>query len=191
MAAPSPEDQVRFLTNIQRLLTEGAFTATYKYALLLALADLAVEHGDDSGDPMAVPTRLIAERFIALYWQHAAPYVPQGGGSGVILQQNTDRQAAIIRLVADARAQYGALIQEVRRKAAWKKLVRDVETVVCVMPLWKLQRLGNDVHDFLYEQAGTGRTIDTPARRGVLLAPLSRPGYGAGARRVVAVHPQD
>jgi hypothetical protein len=38
MPLPSPEDQVQFLLNIQRLLTEGQFTATYKYALLLALA---------------------------------------------------------------------------------------------------------------------------------------------------------
>lgn len=33
----------------QRLLAEGLFTATYKYALLAALADLSVESGDDSG----------------------------------------------------------------------------------------------------------------------------------------------
>jgi hypothetical protein len=117
MAQPTPEEQVPFLTNIQRLLTEGAFTATYKYALRLALADLAVEHCDDSGEPMTVPTRLIAERFIALYWQPAAPYVPQRSASGVVLQQNTDKQAAIIRLVADARAQHGVLIQEVRMEA--------------------------------------------------------------------------
>lgn len=40
---PTPEDQVEFLQNLQRLLSEGLFTATYKYALLLALADIAVE----------------------------------------------------------------------------------------------------------------------------------------------------
>jgi hypothetical protein len=42
---PTAEDQVRFLLNIQRLLLEGLFTATYKYALLLALGDLSVELG--------------------------------------------------------------------------------------------------------------------------------------------------
>ena len=35
MPLPSPQDQVQFLLNVQRLLTEGQFTATYKYALLL------------------------------------------------------------------------------------------------------------------------------------------------------------
>jgi hypothetical protein len=45
---PTPDEQIAFLTKVQRILSEGQFTATYKYALLLALADLAVEVGDDS-----------------------------------------------------------------------------------------------------------------------------------------------
>jgi hypothetical protein len=40
---PTPERQVEFLRNIQRLLAEGLFTASYKFALLHAIADLAVE----------------------------------------------------------------------------------------------------------------------------------------------------
>ncbi len=40
---PSAEDQIQFLSNLQRLLSEGGFTATYKFAFLLALADLSVE----------------------------------------------------------------------------------------------------------------------------------------------------
>ena len=47
MPAPSPSAQVAFLRELQRLLDEGQFTATYKFALLLALADLAVERGDE------------------------------------------------------------------------------------------------------------------------------------------------
>ena len=46
VVAPSAEKQIEFLINIQRLLKEGAFVATYKYALLTALADLCVEKGD-------------------------------------------------------------------------------------------------------------------------------------------------
>ena len=52
MQPPAPADQIRFLTNVQRLLAEGLFTATYKYALIAALADLSVESGDDSGGPL-------------------------------------------------------------------------------------------------------------------------------------------
>ncbi len=35
---PTPEEQVLFLRNIQRLLAEGQFVASYKFALLMALS---------------------------------------------------------------------------------------------------------------------------------------------------------
>jgi hypothetical protein len=60
MISSSPstaEEQIAFLANIQRILSEGQFTATYKYALLLALADVSVESGDDSGAPLVIPTK--------------------------------------------------------------------------------------------------------------------------------------
>ena len=44
-SVPTPEEQVLFLRNIQRLLAEGQFVASYKFALLHALADLAVDEG--------------------------------------------------------------------------------------------------------------------------------------------------
>ena len=34
---------MEFLTKLQRILNEGLFVASYKYALLLALAELSVE----------------------------------------------------------------------------------------------------------------------------------------------------
>ena len=47
---PSPETQLAFLSKLQRLFAEGDFTSTYKFALLISLADLAVELGRDDGD---------------------------------------------------------------------------------------------------------------------------------------------
>jgi len=35
----SPESQIAFLINLQRLLSEGSIVATHKFALLLADAD--------------------------------------------------------------------------------------------------------------------------------------------------------
>jgi hypothetical protein len=35
--------ELEFLTKLQRILNEGVFVASYKYALLLALAELSVE----------------------------------------------------------------------------------------------------------------------------------------------------
>ena len=53
---PSPEAQLAFLSKLQRLFAEGDFTATYKFALLIALADLAVERGRDDGERCGCPT---------------------------------------------------------------------------------------------------------------------------------------
>jgi hypothetical protein len=93
---PTPEEQVKFLQDIQRLLGEGLFTASYKYALLLALADLAVKKGDGSGVPLDLDTREIAIKFIELYWQQSRPFQVGTVTTNLILKQNTDKQAAII-----------------------------------------------------------------------------------------------
>jgi hypothetical protein len=44
---PSAESQIVFLKKIQTLFDDSSFNATYKYALLISLTDLAIEHGDD------------------------------------------------------------------------------------------------------------------------------------------------
>ena len=36
---PTSDEQIQFMVNIQRLLDEVLFTASYKFALLLTLAD--------------------------------------------------------------------------------------------------------------------------------------------------------
>ena len=41
--------------------------------MLLALADIAVELGDDSGASLTVPVERIAEKYIAYYWRQTAP----------------------------------------------------------------------------------------------------------------------
>lgn len=49
---PTAEQQLEFLQRIQRLFEDGNFSATYKYALLMALAELAVELGADDGNEL-------------------------------------------------------------------------------------------------------------------------------------------
>src|SRR4051812_40076284 len=93
---PAPEEQVQFLRNIQRLLSEGLFTASYKFALIHALADLAVLEGDDSGAPLELSTRDIAEKFVELYWRQCRPFQLGDKTSGLILQQNKGGQPEII-----------------------------------------------------------------------------------------------
>lgn len=54
-ASPSAQEQISFILKLQRLFSEGEFSATYKFALLLTLAELAVEYGDDSGAALSLP----------------------------------------------------------------------------------------------------------------------------------------
>src|SRR6516225_1118145 len=93
---PTPEQQIQFLRDIQRLLAEGLFVASYKFALLHALADLAVLKGDDSGAPLDIDTRDIAAKFVELYWRQSRPFPVGGEATGLMLLQNTGGQAEII-----------------------------------------------------------------------------------------------
>ena len=59
---PTAEEQVQFLLRVQRLLGEGLFSATYKYALLMAISDLSVELGDDSGSAIEIDAEEITRQ---------------------------------------------------------------------------------------------------------------------------------
>jgi hypothetical protein len=110
ISGPSAEEQVAFLGKIERLLSEGQFVATYKYALLVAIADLAIKLGNDDGSELDLPIRAIAEEFIELYWRQGAPYGNAvADGDYCTLQQNTGRQAAILSIVGNLRQSHGTL----------------------------------------------------------------------------------
>ena len=149
---PTPKEQVEFLRNIQRLLAEGLFTASYKFALLHALADLAVLKGDDTGAPLELDTKDIAEKFIALYWQHTRPY-QIAGTTGVVLTQHTKEQARVIKEIDAAQRACGGALFRLKQTAQgeWVSLVSIVKQVVCDQPLWKLQTVGDERLDFLYD----------------------------------------
>ncbi len=157
----TPEFQVGFLQNLQLLMSEGSIVATYKYALLLSLADISIEHGSDSGDELEIPTRWIAEKFIAYYWRQTTPFVPKGPTvEQSILLQNTGRQAAVVSKIADARAELGSSLACTRNNAQiWTPLLKQVDSTVGTMPLWKLQTVGSESFDFLYPNVGKGTSI--------------------------------
>ena len=148
-AVPSAEAQLEFLARLQRLLDEGSFVASYKYALLHAIADLCVLQGDDSGAPLTLATRDLADQFVRLYWRQVAPF--PGAAGTEPLKQNTGRQAAVVREVREARARYDARLGRVEASEAWPRLLRTVEDTVRRMPLWKLQTIGDERVEFLYE----------------------------------------
>lgn len=150
---PTPEEQVLFLRNIQRLLSEGLFTASYKLALLHAIADLCVVQGDDSGAHLFLDIKDLSEKFVELYWQQCRPFEIGGQNAGFILLQNKGKQAAIIREIASTQNELGGSLFRLKQTAPdrWGSLVGGVRRTVLEMPLWKLQTVGNERLDFLYE----------------------------------------
>ena len=93
-----PERQIQFLLRIQNLLTEGRFTASYKFALLLALCDLSVELREGPDGELHVPLARIAEKFVTYYWRHVLPYIASHESPSMILRQNASGQAGVIGL---------------------------------------------------------------------------------------------
>lgn len=49
VSIPTPQQQLKFLKQIQQILHSGSFSSTYKFALLMSLSHLAIEQGKDTG----------------------------------------------------------------------------------------------------------------------------------------------
>jgi 5-methylcytosine-specific restriction endonuclease McrA len=140
MKAPTPEFQLAFLTKIQRLFAEGEFTATYKFALLLSIADYAVQYGLDNNEELKIPTRSIGAKFIELYWQQSAPY------KDGVLVQNLGAQAAVVAKVAAFRDTGQSLKQALQSR----QLVTAITATVVAQPIKYMQNLGGSFDEFLY-----------------------------------------
>ncbi|NMF98954.2 HNH endonuclease [Aromatoleum toluolicum] len=156
---PSPEAQLLFLTKLQRLFAEGDFTATYKFALLITLADLSVELGADDGSELVLTNRQIGEHFIGLYWQHCLPYSSGHATSAPgVLVQNNGAQAAVVSAVSTFRANTAvASPQAAARLPGFRELVSAVTNTVSAQPLNYLQNFGGGTDEFLYERTGAGK----------------------------------
>lgn len=151
---PSESQQLAFLGNAQRLLEEGQFTATYKFALLTALVDLAVERGRDDGGSLRIPLTAVAEKFVEYFWAHTSPY--RGG----MLFQNKGRNITVLGMLGEMQKHAGTLAQA-QRRPEWPTLLARVAREVRGMPLFRLQTLrsgGKLV--FLYEEKITAGAIE-------------------------------
>lgn len=190
-AVPSPQHQIDFLTKLQRLLGEGSFVSTYKYALLMALADLCLELGDDDDAPLRIDTRRIGEKFIEYYWRQSAPFMPASEVAGGVLRQNTGEAPKVIRLLEQQRSQFqGSLTGARQNLPSWSKLVGQVTAQVRKMPLWKLQTVGREKLGFLYGPSADGKAIELKAgvaycfrRHHGLVADLVRGAWAQYVRR--------
>lgn len=142
---------MEFLRKLQRLLNEGDFVATYKYALLNALADLSLERPAATDGSLRLPLDGIAEKFIEYYWRQARPYRALDG-NGFVLLQNTGSQAAVINEIARLQRHH-ATLASAREGEGWAALVARIARTVEEMPLWRLQTVGRDADEFLYRRA--------------------------------------
>jgi 5-methylcytosine-specific restriction endonuclease McrA len=150
MPVPTADDQLRFLKDVQGLLEDGEFVATYKFALLVALADLAVESGVADDRPLTVPLVAIAAKFVEYYWQQSQPFA--GPLENRVLLQNTGQQAKVVRVLAELRLQHGFdSVSSLRRAShTWRRTLRTVANTVAEMPLFRLQVIGGVLRPFLY-----------------------------------------
>ncbi len=158
MPIPSAESQLQFLKDVQALLEDGQFAATYKFALLIALADISVESGVDDDRPLPVPLTAIAVKFVEYYWQQSVPFA--GAAASEILRQNAGQQAAVIRLLAAQRLAGFDSLPKLRSDArAWAETQNSVAQIVRVMPLYRLQVVAGTLRPFLYPHEIEGGAI--------------------------------
>lgn len=165
MSVPDPDrGALAFAEKVLTLLDEGRFTATYKYAVLLALMDLCLERSNRDGvAPSSVTTRQLADKILELYWPHSVPYQPEGTTrvARVLLQNRPSSgrsggQAAIVSAIRDFREKHSGDPSEplgrarYRQPGAFKRLVRKVEWTLVEMPLPRLQLIGKEQHPFIY-----------------------------------------
>lgn len=164
MPPPSADVQLAFLAKLQRLFAEGDFTATYKFALLISLADLAVELGADNGASLSLSNRQIADRFVYLYWRHASPYgTGRAGTTPGVLVQNIGAQASVLTAITDFRQSTDeASLQRARNLRGYSSLLTKVAATVSAQPLTYLQNFGGSSDSFIFERDGRGRILLNP-----------------------------
>ena len=168
-STPNADDQLKFLHKIQRLLESGRFTSTYKFALLIALTNVAVANGNESSATLIVNLEDVAREFLMLYWPQAKPYQHLR----VQLSQNSNalKPATILTLLGKEVASGKSDFARLRRyTGARDKLVTAARDLIVRMPLGRLQQF-ETVSDksysrdqFMYEfpaESGAQRALRT------------------------------
>lgn len=157
---PSAEQQLQFLQNLQRLFEEGDFVATYKYALLMALAELSVE-SEQVDEKLELSMAAIAEKFVELYWPQTAPYTSGAHDSVAgVLCQNQGKQTAVINALMMLRDGGVSTITQAKKSLSWSAVIKTISRTVVAMPVQYLQNVGGALVPFLYQYPNpTGKIV--------------------------------
>ena len=186
LPAPSDAFTLAFLDKVERILAMGRFTSTYKFALLIALANLAVEQGDDSGDALELDLDDVARHFLALYWSMARPYP----AADAVLKQSRDsaKPSTMITLLRDAAHDSASSYIRLRVHGSTRdRLVRSTRSTLAKDVLYRLQNLGvgpdreRSDDRFLYDHPATASEC------GRLRSIVLKPGVAACLRRLHGV----
>lgn len=147
---------IGFAEKVLELLDEGRYTATYKYAVLLALLDLCLELTERSGaPPQMATTRQLADKVVEIYWPHTLPFAVRS--EVAVLRQNTTGQAEIVSAIRRFRERHAPDASVSRWQSqyaaprAYERLVRQVEWKLIEMPLPRLQTMGRSHRPFIYD----------------------------------------
>ncbi len=148
---PPAEFQITFLQKIQHLLENSSFQATYKYALLIAIADITIEHGEDQDKYLQINKRVIAERFIELYWGQISPYSSGFATSrpGILFHSDANDHVKVIKdLITLQKHIKSSDLNLAKRSNHWKKAVTSIANTIWSQPIKYLQ---NPNDQFLYK----------------------------------------
>lgn len=145
------QQQLDFIAYVQRLLVEGDFTATYKFALLHALADVCVEQPlVYENSELNVPLDLLAEKLIVLYWHHAVPFSSEHTGEMALLKQNSGGQSKVISVLYECQQNNIRSLRALKQSAHWPSVFKAAMQTLKGGPLWRLQILAKQEECFLY-----------------------------------------
>lgn len=167
------DDAIALAERILQILDQGAFTSTYKYAVLLGLLDLCLERTSPDGTPPGeITTRQLAEKVVEIYWHHTLDYLDAPAGPAVLLQSQGRRgtQAEIVKHIERFRSRHvrdetlPLPLARIASPDAYVRLLDLVEWKLIEMPLPRLQVVGGRPDPFLYEIAWN---------QGVRRAPIS------------------
>lgn len=147
---PTAESQIIFLKKIQSLFDDSSFNATYKYALLITLTDLAIEYGDESGQPLTLQSHIIAKRFAEIYWPQTRHFSTglEGTKPGVLIQ-NKGNQAEIITTLLAMQNESGIDdFSKIVHEKIWGKHINRIIRTLWENPVFYLQ---DEKDQFIYE----------------------------------------
>jgi hypothetical protein len=132
------------------VLEDGHFSATYKYAVFLALTDICIESGIQPDQTVSFTTRQLAEHVVRIYWSHTREFANKG-----VLQQAHTGNHRIVTWISRYQMRAGVDStrdpSSMRDSGAFQRLLDKVERKLIEDPIPRLQVLQNRPFPFLFE----------------------------------------